>query len=100
GIGRQPLRGVPPDGAGDCQHRNGPPPRFLPQPRRALDPRTEPIAHAALTPVRSDLRTGQGAHLESTTKTGGWKPPELAGRRPALRSAAVPVASSWGFRAR
>jgi RHS repeat-associated protein len=31
------------------------------------------------------------AHLESTTKTGGWKPP--------LRSAAVPAASSWGFRA-
>ena len=39
------------------------------------------------------------AHLEGTTKTGGWKPPELAGRRPALRSAAVPAASSWGFRA-
>ena len=26
------------------------------------------------------------AHLEGTTKTGGWKPPALAGRRPALRS--------------
>src|SRR2546425_13278151 len=38
-----------------------------------------------------------GAHLESTTETGGWKPPELAGRRPALRSAAVPAASSRGF---
>ena len=39
------------------------------------------------------------SNLESTTETCGWKPPELAGRRPTLRSAAIPAASSWGFQA-
>jgi len=37
------------------------------------------------------------AHLESTIETGGWKPSEPAGRRAALRSAAVPAASSLSF---
>jgi len=58
-------------------------------------------ADRAVEPTASSIAVirpaSRWAHLDTPTKTGGWKPPELAGRRPALRSAAVPAASSRGF---